>query len=158
MRDLRRKLEESLSEGLSEEALKPFRNKLHDLMADAEVALEDHVRSDLSYNLAGFAYRMAEQAIEAILRGNDEAMRRYLRCEEGFHTGRDTNHPVIHGRLFETGAIELRKLIVEAHAELLKSERILDLEDQVRGLVGQVNKLTADIDQTRRELYGARPA
>jgi hypothetical protein len=42
--------------------------------------------------------------------------------------------------LFETGAIELRKGIVNAHPELLKNERILDLEDQVASLVKQVNE------------------
>jgi len=51
---------------------------------------------------------------------------------------------VIRGKLFETGAIELRKQIVDAHAELLKAERILDLEDQLKSLVGQLKKMEAE--------------
>lgn len=58
----------------------------------------------------------------------------------------DEWHSVIHGQLFEQGAVRLRKEIVDAHRDLLVNERILDLEDQVRSLVVQVNKANAEKD------------
>ena len=43
-----------------------------------------------------------------------------------------------------TLAVALRKKIVDAHRDLLVTERILDLEDQVKSLVEQVNKANAE--------------
>jgi hypothetical protein len=99
---------------------------------------------------------MAQRTVEEMLAGNEEQMRRYLKCESGRWNGRSDGdqgwgrqreahewHSVIHGRLFEQGAVALRKQIVDAHRDLLVNERILDLEDQVRSLVAQVNKANA---------------
>lgn len=41
----------------------------------------------------------------------------------------------------------LRKQIVDAHRDLLVNERILDLEDQVKSLVEQVNKAKAEKEE-----------
>lgn len=83
--------------------------------------------------------------------GDEDTMRTRLSCIEGNWTGRDREHPVIHGRLFEQGAIALRKQIVDAFPDLLKNERILDLEDQIKSLTSQVNKLNADMERERCE-------
>jgi hypothetical protein len=40
-------------------------------------------------------------------------------------------------------------MIVEAHRDLITSQRILDLEDQVRSLVAQNNKLERERDDWR---------
>jgi hypothetical protein len=48
------------------------------------------------------------------------------------------------GALHDHGCIDLRKRIVDAHRELIANERILDLEDQVKSLVAQVNKANAE--------------
>jgi hypothetical protein len=96
---------------------------------------------------------MASRAVEQIMEGNEDQMRRYLSCEKRDIDGRyyvstgrsdSAGHPVIHGKLFEQGAVALRKKIVDAHRDLLVSERILDLEDQVKSLVAQVNKANAE--------------
>lgn len=55
-------------------------------------------------------------------------------------------HPVIHGTLFEAGAIELRHKIVDTHKDLIASERILDLEDQVKCLTAKVNQLNRKLE------------
>ncbi len=48
---------------------------------------------------------------------------------------------------FETAAVELRKQVVNTFPDLLKSERVLDLEDQVSSLTAEVNRLNARILQ-----------
>ena len=143
-RDIRYELERVLQSALTDEMVAKASKKFKDACADVECELEYSIQSDLSYNLASWTHRMFEQAVEAMLKGDEESMRRCLHCKEVDDSGRDQNHPVIYGKLFETGAIELRKEIVDAHAELLKSERILDLEDQVKSLVAQVNRLESD--------------
>jgi len=96
----------------------------------------------------------------------DDQMRRYLSCDkrgeggeyicftgrsdfQGYGRQRETHeqHPVIHGRLFEQGAVELRKKVAQANEALIRDERILDLEDQVKSLVAQVNKAIAEKEQ-----------
>lgn len=145
--DLREQIARSCEAGLSDKAMERVKKQLSDALGEAQSDFEYYLREDGAYNLGRFVVRMAEEAIEAILKGDDAEMRRRLHCVEGAWTGRDREHPVIHGRLFEQGAIALRKQIVEAHAELIKDQRILDLEDQVKSLVGQVNKAEAEKDR-----------
>ena len=139
--ELRTKLEETIDSALTEEVLASVSKKVRAAADELSVQLEYNLKSDLAYNLALWVEGMAREAIMAILEGNEDVLRQRLSCREGYYTGRDTNHPVIHGKLFEIGALELRKKIVDAHPDLLKNERILDLEDQVKSLVEQVNKL-----------------
>ena len=47
-------------------------------------------------------------------------------------------------------SITIKSYCTHAHPELLKSERILDLEDQVKSLVAQVRKL----DVEKEEMWG----
>lgn len=141
--DIRWKMAEVLEQGFTDQAVAALRKKVSEITNDIETDLDYRLKENMSANLAGWITDMAECAVSELLKGNDERMRSYLSAREGYYTGRDRDHQVIHGRLFETGAIELRKQIVDAHAELLKSERVLDLEDQVRSLVSQVNKLEA---------------
>jgi len=49
-------------------------------------------------------------------------------------------------KLHEWAFIDLRRQIVDAHRDLLVNERIRDLEDQVKSLVAQVNKVIAEKD------------
>lgn len=119
----------------------------------AKSAFLDSIWEDMEYTvidgmseaIEGFVRRMSENTIKEILEGRDDQMRRYLSLDG--YTGRSDSqhgnnnpHPVIHGKLFETGAVALRKKIVDAHHDLIKCERIKDLEDQVKCLVAQVNE------------------
>lgn len=151
MNELRSKLEDAISQGFREETLAKVKKQIKTVFDEAESDFEYWIKADIPYNLAHFVERMAEEAIDAILRGDEDTMRARLSCVEGNWTGRDRKHPVIHGRLFEQGAIALRKQIVDAFPDLLKNERILDLEDQVKSLTGQVTKLNADMERERVE-------
>lgn len=153
MNDIRSNLEDALSEVLNESTLANVKGQLSKAMDEALEGFEYSIKTDLAYNLARMTERQAEEAIKAMFEGNEDQMRQHLSCQAGRYTGRDTNHSVIHGRLFETGALELRKKVVDAFPELLKNERILDLEDQVKSLVSQVRTLEAKNEDLRRATY-----
>lgn len=151
--ELRWKLSDAIEAGMTEEVMGRVKKKFREAMEDLEGDLDYGLKERLSSNLSDFICASAERAIEQLLAGNEERMRAYLCAQDGGYTGRDRDHPVIQGKLFETGPLELRKQIVDAHAELLKSERIIDLESQVRSLVGQINTLenrNANLNQELR--------
>jgi len=122
--------------------------------------MEFRVIDSMSETVEGFVRGMAGRVVEEILEGREDQMRRYLGLDG--YTGRATDgpnnrvaHPVIHGELFETGAIALRKKIAQAHADLIQNERIVDLEDQVESLVTQVRSKDAEIEALRDRLRQA---
>lgn len=125
---------------------------------DFEETLLWRLREDMPAHLARVVQSCAERAIEAVLSGDEKEFRRWISAEPGGWSGRgpypsgQTVHNVIHGTLFETGALALRRKICEAHAEILKNERVLDLESQVASLVETINKQTAEIERLRSEL------
>jgi hypothetical protein len=160
---LTKALEAAIAGGLSDDAMQTFTKKINTLSAEFEESLLWSLKDNLAYNLAGWVVDMAERAVEQLLAGNEDQMRRYLSCDKRSsdgqyicYTGRSDgvnygaerdHHPVIHGRLFEQGALELRKKVAQANETLIRDERILDLEDQVKSLVAQVNKANAEKDR-----------
>ena len=142
--ELAEQLRQSLAAGFSEETVKHATKQVRDL-ADY---------------LVGYVEDMAKRTVESILQGNEQQMRRYLSCDVHGYTGRsdwsgakwfaarkiDEAHPVIHGRLHEHSQLALRRDLVNAHRDLIASERIKDLEDQVKSLVAQVNKANEEKD------------
>lgn len=148
MSETRSVLESKIDEALTEEAIAKATKKVRDALDDLASDFESTIKQWVPYNLAAWVQDMAERAIESMLRGDEATMRNYLKCAEGGWNGRAHEASVIHGKLFETGAIELRRDIVNAHAELLKDERILDLEAQVKSLVDQVRKAEARLEES----------
>lgn len=161
---LAERLTETLRAGLTENAMAALKKQVETILYDIETDIDYRLKDDLAPNLTAYVVDMAKRTVDAILAGNQREMERYLGCERGHWTGRsdspeygrkreaDEWHPVIHGQLFEQGAVALRKQIVEAHPDLLKDQRILDLEDQVRSLVAQVNKEHANSERLAEEL------
>lgn len=148
---LREQLTAVLRVGISDDGMKPVKKAVDEILYQIESDIEYRLKDELAPNLAAWVVEMAQRAVEQLLAGNEEMMRSYLSCKENSWTGRSTGysfgnrrpedwHSVIHGNLFEQGCVKLRKDIVDAHRELLVNERILDLEDQVKSLVAQVNK------------------
>lgn len=163
--ELRDRLAAVLAAGISDDAMKAISKKAEDIRCYIEDDVMYRLKDDLAPNLAAYAADMAQKAVEQILEGNEDQLRRYLSCEkrgdDGQYigwTGRseppgyyprkiEEQHPVIHGKLFEQGAVALRKKIVDAHRDVLANERILDLEDQVKSLVAQINKALAEKEE-----------
>ena len=163
--ELQDKLRTVLDGGISEDAMKAVKKATDGILYEIESDLMYRLKDELAPNLVAWVSDMAQRAVEQLLEGNEDQMRRYLSCEKrSYWNGRSDAsdsggrrreahewHQVIHGSLFEQGCVELRKKIVDAHRELLVNERILDLEDQVRSLVAQVNK-----EKAQNERLGER--
>jgi hypothetical protein len=162
----RQALYAAIDAALPDDKLEPLKKKARDLaesiVEDIEYSLRDNLASNLSYHVR----EMAGRAVEALLEGNESEMIRWLSCDKRGWTGRsdgyggysereiERQHPVIHGKLFEQGCVLLRKKIAEAHRDLIASERILDLEDQVKSLVAQNNKLERELNEWRDRALG----
>jgi len=159
-------LRKSLADGLSDDAVKSLTKKVEDITCFIEDDIMYRLKDDLAPNLVAYVEDMAKNTVDCLLAGNADQMRRYLSCEKRSDdgpyigwTGRFNpgawgarqdiadQHPIIHGELFEQGCIRLRRDIVNAHGDLLKNERILDLEDQVKSLVAQVNKANREKEE-----------
>ena len=141
------------------EAGKKIKSKIMD---DLWQEMEYGVIDRMSETIEGFVRGMAGRVVQEILEGREDQMKRYLgldgytgRSDGQSHFVRERSpaemHPVIHGELFETGAIALRKKIAQAHADLIQNERILDLEDQVKSLVDQVREKDREIANLREQ-------
>jgi hypothetical protein len=142
---------ERLEKGMDEARIEKVTRSLRDHLTEEIDNFACGLREDLSGYMADAVRSMAEDAVTALLAGNEQRMRAYLNADPSGWTGRGRDHPVIHGSLFETGAIELRKKIASAHRDLIEQERILDLEDQIASLVKQVNDRDAEINRLRQE-------
>ncbi len=141
---------DAFQSALTPEVFENARKQLTKIMESLAGDFEGLVLNDLISNFESRLQDLVSRCFNAILAGDEEALRCYLQCAENTWTGRDGNHPIIHRKLFETGAIALRKQIVDAYPELLKSERILDLESQLAAVVKENNKLEQRwIDQHR---------
>lgn len=148
--EFRDKLRELFDSALPEDVQKKLTKKAQDLAYDFRDSVEWWIKDELSEQLSGYVQDMTDRAIESMLAGNEEMFRRYLKCEKGGWNGRDGEQHVIHGRLFEANSVELRRKLSEAFPDLLKNERVLDLEAQVAGLVVEVNKREAEIERLQQ--------
>jgi hypothetical protein len=137
--NFRDRLEEIAQQALGSEDLKnTLATKVGEICDSIQESIEYRLQTDTAYNLGIFVQRIAGNAIKAILSGDEDELRKALHCKEGGWNGRETSNPVIHSKLFESSAVGLRRRIVDAFPDLLKNERILDLEAQVAQLVKQV--------------------
>jgi hypothetical protein len=152
-------LRDALEAALPEDQLEPLKKKARALADDIAESVEWNLKDNLAANLSYHVREMAGRAVEALLEGNESEMVRWLSCDKRGYTGRsdgygtrsiEEQHPIIHGKLFEQGCVRLRKMIAEAHRDLITTQRILDLEDQVRSLVAQNNKLERERDDWRQ--------
>jgi len=146
---------EVAKEFLSKGRREAIRGEIEQLVQEEFEHLEDHAADFL----AARAGARAEHFLLRVLKGDEDAAMALLGDKYGGSRhrliGLNKGKPwaeLIHGKLFETNGIRLRRQIVEAHAELLRSERIKDLEAVVEGLEAQVRKKDAEIERLHREL------
>lgn len=135
------------------------RQKIRDEIADLVELEFDRLESDADYFLTQTAARRAEAFLEKVLEGDDDAAKELLGGKNDRYrdSGYKKGEPwcsLIHGRLFETGGIALRRQIVEANADLIRNERIADLESIVDGLTQQIQKAEREIATLQSRLCG----
>lgn len=148
---LRERLQSLLQSAMPEDVMKVARRKIDDVFDEISDRFWRWIKDEMASELASYAADMAKEIVEEIIAGDEDKLRRLLRCKEGEYTGRDGDHFVSDndGKLYEVHALRMRRRIVDAYPDLLKNERILDLEDQVRGLVKQVTDLRAELERER---------
>lgn len=163
--ELAAQVRQSVQTALDDQTVENAKKQIRDLADYLETDFQYSMVERLADYLSGYVEEMARKTVKALLDGNENEMRRYLSCEvHGFNGRSDWSsayvrptpiqdqHPVIHGRLHEHSQIATRRALVDAHRDLIASERILDLEDQVKSLVAQVNNKTAEIEKLRERL------
>ena len=165
-------LEKLFTDGITEKAMERFQKDVRGLADGIMDDMQYRIQDELAMQLTDQVRMMAERAVEAMLSGNENEFRRWLSCDkrgpDGEYIGwtgrsdgygfRETAewHPVIHGKLHENHTTELRKRVAQANEALLRDERILDLEDQIKSLVAQVNKANAEREAMWQRLRDAR--
>lgn len=104
--------------------------------------------------LENCAAHRAEEFFKRVLDGDNKAAMALLgdRDNRGRYSqlGHDKGKPwpyMIHGSLFETDGIKMRRKIVEAFPDLITSERIKDLEAIVDGLQQQIVKMEKQMER-----------
>ncbi len=147
-------LEEALCERLqrplmNDEAMKGALEGIRSLAESLAEDLEYNLREDLSSSLAFEVRSLAEKSIQAMLDGNESEFARYI-------TARDYSRAkaggVIHGEIFEYGPEVTCRKLVERYPDLLRDNRVTDLEAQVAGLLKQVNYANAEVERLRDRL------
>lgn len=115
-------IETALTDAKLAERVKKMLDGLYD---DLHSHVEWNIKSDLAYNLACEAIQLADKIIHLLLEGNAEYAARAFQLT-GW-TGRDFDafRPLF--GFHEVEPIALRRQIVEAHTDLLKTARIDDL-------------------------------
>lgn len=131
-----------------------IKNELMALVDDELYALseaaEDHIASVATDRANRFLTKVLEgdpEAGKALIGAGDQSRYRVI--------GHDEGKPwacLIHGNLFTVRPVEIRQKIVEQHGDLLRTERIRDLESVVDGLTRQLQNAEREIDRLRSEL------
>lgn len=166
--ELRTRLEAALNLGIDDKSFAQWTKKIKSLSEEFEESLVYSLKDNLAHTLSHWVADLAGRAVEQLLAGNEDQMRRYLSCDKrgpdgtyngyngrsdgvtyGAKRGMEEWHQVIHGELHEGSIVELRRKIFEANRDLIVNERVRDLEDQVKSLVAQVNKSNEERDRAR---------
>lgn len=153
--ELRRKLASALAEGVTEETIAKAKKQLENLCYGVIEDVGWKLKDDLAENLAWQVHQWTRRAIEAMLDGNEDLFRRYLHAEKDGFTGRGKGHVGADGKPFEYGCTVWRRKLVDAFPEILKNERILDLEDQVKRQAEHIQNLQQQNEQLRERLRWA---
>ena len=105
------------------------------------------VKESLARDINQEAAERAEKFLLRVLDGSEDAAKALFDCgdssryeQRGAHARRPWPK-VYSGSLFQSSSASLRQRLVAAHADLLKTERIKDLEATVEGLRKQIVEL-----------------
>ena len=142
-------IEQTTKKFLSEQRAKKIRNEIQEIFDEENYAFEEYAEEFL----ANVAASRAEQFIEKVLKGDEDAAGSLVGPESRYkaygHDAGESWASMIWGKLSVTGAVELRAKLVAAHPELLVSERVKDLESIVDGLTRQIKEKDKEIERLR---------
>jgi len=121
-----------------------FKKALDGMFQDVFNEHHDWLEDNAPANLRASAVERAKKLLTAVLEGDEEAASALFECGDSGRykqIGHDKGEPwacAIHGNIHLPKEQKLRQALIEKHADLLKNERILDLESQVEGLRLQI--------------------
>jgi len=139
---------ETCKKFLTEQRREAIKKEVSQIIDDEYDKLVEHCGSLITEHAA----TRATSYIEALLRGDKDAAKKLLGGNDSdrYRTGgSDGGQPwasMIHGELFETYQIRMRRMIVEAYPEIITDARIKDLESVVEGLQLQIKEQNQKID------------
>lgn len=133
---------------LTPEVAANLKKTLDDELAPIWEAAVDAVIEGAAESVSRVAADRATRYLNAVLAGDEKAAHELFGLT-GFD-GRKTELPVIHGAIFEAKPVELRRKLVEAHADLLKDARITDLEILLEAARRQVAEMQRREDERFR--------
>lgn len=111
--------------------------------------------AEIDFHVSQVAAERAEKFLVRVLQGDAKAAEALFGAGDVSRyrqSGTDIGEPwarLIYGELSETESMTLRRQIVEAHRDLITSERIADLESIVAGLTAQIGRLEAELNRCR---------
>ena len=123
-----------------------FKKQLDNWFSDVFDIHYNSLEENLPIVISEVATARAKKFFDRILAGDTDAGEALFDTGEQSRRhccGIDPDEPwsrIIRGKMHETEAIELRKCMVEAHADLLRTEAIKDLESQVEAVTKQLAK------------------
>ena len=130
-----------------------FKKALENVFQEVFNEHHDWLEDNAPANLRASAVERAQKLLKAVLEGDEEAASALFECGDSGRyrqIGCDKGKPYacsIHGKLHLTPRQKLREALVEKHADILKNERILDLESQVEGLRQQIVKANERLEK-----------
>lgn len=104
----------------------------------------ERLREYAEDNLVSIAARRAENFLERVLEGDESAMKALINDSRGTRVREGDGRPwasVINGKIFMTSAMKLRKQIVNAHTDLIRTAYIADMESINEGLHKQIAEM-----------------
>jgi hypothetical protein len=138
-----------VQEFIDQNRKKQIKGVIEELINDEFDRLQEYANEYISHVAAD----RAEKFLERVLKGDEEAAKQLIGDGGRYRSsGYDQGKPwasLIHGRLFETDGIKLRRQVAEAHADLIRNERIADLESIVEGLSNQIREIERDLERCR---------
>ena len=145
--------EKKAKEFLTPEHKKLVAQAIYYVMDEQYNKLEDYAGEFLE----NCAASRAENFFKRVLDGDEKAAMalfgdrqdsdRYKQL--GMDEGKPWAH-LIRGSLFETNGLKMRRQLVEAHPDLIVSERIKDLDSVVKGLQLQIIEQDKEIERLRQ--------
>lgn len=145
--------EAKAKEFLTPEHKKLVAESIYYVMDEQYNKLEDYAAEFLE----NCASSRAESFFKKVLSGDkDAALALFgdrLDSDRFKQLGIDSGEPWVHlirGSIFETDGIKMRRQLVEAHPDIITSERIKDLESIVEGLKQQIKKQDKEIERLRQ--------
>ena len=128
---------------------KLLQDEITEIVNNEYQTLEDYAAT----SICEMAKERASKFIERLLQGDEDAARVLFEKESESYrsTGLDEGKPwasLIHGTIFETNGMKLRREIVEANKDIIQCARIKDLESTVEGLRLQIIELNKRINKS----------